>query len=154
MQAFGFSLNNLTLFGLVLAIGIVVDDAIVVVENVERYLQRRALAQGSRAQDHGRGRRRAARHRAGALRGVHPDRVHRRNLRRVLQAVRADDRDLDDHFVLRVADAVAGARRAAAQAAQPRGAPRHLEDDRSAARYVLRGLQPRRSTRCRRPMPG
>ena len=39
MAAFGFSLNNLTLFGLVLAIGIVVDDAIVVVENVERYLQ-------------------------------------------------------------------------------------------------------------------
>ena len=38
MAAFGFSLNNLTLFGLVLAIGIVVDDAIVVVENVERYL--------------------------------------------------------------------------------------------------------------------
>ena len=40
MQAFGFSLNNLTLFGLVLAIGIVVDDAIVVVENVERYLRK------------------------------------------------------------------------------------------------------------------
>src|SRR6266853_1035134 len=39
MTAFGFSLNNLTLFGLVLAIGIVVDDAIVVVENVERNLQ-------------------------------------------------------------------------------------------------------------------
>ncbi|MCB1204053.1 MAG: multidrug efflux RND transporter permease subunit [Verrucomicrobiae bacterium] len=38
MQAFGFSLNNLSLFGLVLAIGIVVDDAIVVVENVERNL--------------------------------------------------------------------------------------------------------------------
>jgi hydrophobe/amphiphile efflux-1 (HAE1) family protein len=36
MQACGFSLNNLSLFGLVLAIGIVVDDAIVVVENVER----------------------------------------------------------------------------------------------------------------------
>ncbi len=36
MQAFGFSLNNLSLFGIVLAIGIVVDDAIVVVENVER----------------------------------------------------------------------------------------------------------------------
>ncbi len=36
--AFGFSLNMLTLFGLVLAIGIVVDDAIVVVENVERNL--------------------------------------------------------------------------------------------------------------------
>ena len=36
MAMFGFSLNALTLFGLVLAIGIVVDDAIVVVENVER----------------------------------------------------------------------------------------------------------------------
>ncbi|MBK1864924.1 efflux RND transporter permease subunit [Aestuariivirga sp. YIM B02566] len=36
LYAFGFSLNMLTLFGLVLAIGIVVDDAIVVVENVER----------------------------------------------------------------------------------------------------------------------
>jgi HAE1 family hydrophobic/amphiphilic exporter-1 len=39
MQALGFSVNNLTLLGLVLAIGIVVDDAIVVVENVERHLR-------------------------------------------------------------------------------------------------------------------
>jgi multidrug efflux pump len=39
MQQFGFSLNNLSLFGLVLAIGIVVDDAIVVVENVERFIR-------------------------------------------------------------------------------------------------------------------
>ncbi len=36
LSVLGFSLNNLTLFGLVLAIGIVVDDAIVVVENIER----------------------------------------------------------------------------------------------------------------------
>lgn len=39
MSAIGFSLNNLTLFGLVLAIGIVVDDAIVIVENMERNLR-------------------------------------------------------------------------------------------------------------------
>jgi HAE1 family hydrophobic/amphiphilic exporter-1 len=38
LQGFGFSLNSLSLFGLVLAIGIVVDDAIVVVEDVERNL--------------------------------------------------------------------------------------------------------------------
>jgi hydrophobe/amphiphile efflux-1 (HAE1) family protein len=39
MAALNFSLNNLSLFGLVLAIGIVVDDAIVVVENIERWLE-------------------------------------------------------------------------------------------------------------------
>ena len=40
MHQFGFSLNTLSLFGLVLSIGIVVDDAIVVVENVERHIAR------------------------------------------------------------------------------------------------------------------
>ena len=39
MHALGFSINNLSLFGIVLAIGIVVDDAIVVVENVERNIR-------------------------------------------------------------------------------------------------------------------
>ena len=43
MAAFGFSLNNLSLFGLVLAIGIVVDDAIVVVENIERLMEEEHL---------------------------------------------------------------------------------------------------------------
>jgi multidrug efflux pump subunit AcrB len=40
MAFMGFSLNSLSSFGLVLAIGIVVDDAIVVVENVERWIER------------------------------------------------------------------------------------------------------------------
>ncbi|WP_010162569.1 efflux RND transporter permease subunit [Sphingomonas sp. PAMC 26617] len=44
LAAFGFSLNNLSLFGMVLAIGIVVDDAIVVVENIERLMEEEGLS--------------------------------------------------------------------------------------------------------------
>jgi multidrug efflux pump len=44
MYAFGFSINVLTLFGMVLAIGILVDDAIVVVENVERIMSEEGLS--------------------------------------------------------------------------------------------------------------
>ncbi len=44
MQALGFSINTLTLFGMVLAIGIVVDDAIVVVENCERHMTQGGLS--------------------------------------------------------------------------------------------------------------
>jgi len=44
MKAFGFSINVLTLFGMVLAIGILVDDAIVVVENVERLMREEGLS--------------------------------------------------------------------------------------------------------------
>jgi len=43
MAAFGFSINTLTMFGLVLAIGLLVDDAIVVVENVERVMSEEGL---------------------------------------------------------------------------------------------------------------
>ena len=48
------SINTLTLFGMVLAIGIVVDDAIVVVENVERHMNEGAIAQGCGQKSHGR----------------------------------------------------------------------------------------------------
>ncbi|MGI8672427.1 MAG: efflux RND transporter permease subunit [Luteitalea sp.] len=43
LAAFGFSINTLTMFGMVLAIGLLVDDAIVVVENVERVMQEEGL---------------------------------------------------------------------------------------------------------------
>lgn len=44
MEALGFSINTLTLFGMVLSIGIVVDDAIVVVENIERHIRENRLS--------------------------------------------------------------------------------------------------------------
>ncbi|MGQ4275830.1 efflux RND transporter permease subunit [Pseudidiomarina sp. E22-M8] len=44
MSAFGFSINTLTMFGIVLAIGLLVDDAIVVVENVERLMSEEKLS--------------------------------------------------------------------------------------------------------------
>ena len=105
MAAFGFSLNNLTLFGLVLAIGIVVDDAIVVVEAVEHHIEAglsprdatiKAMSQVSGAGGGGG---------AGPQRGVRALRVHQRHHRTVLPPVRADDRQLDDHFRLQLADA-------------------------------------------------
>ena len=44
VKLFGFSINTLTLFGIVLATGIVVDDAIVVIENIERHMRERRQA--------------------------------------------------------------------------------------------------------------
>ena len=95
MAMFGFTLNNLTLFGLVLAVGIVVDDAIVVVENVERNIAAGLTPREAADQEHGRGRRRAGRDCAGAVRGVRPVGLHHRHFRPVLPAVRADHRGRD-----------------------------------------------------------
>ena len=77
MLLFGFSLNNLTLFGLVLAIGIVVDDAIVVVEAVEHHIEQglspRDATMRAMEQVSGPGDRRRSR----AERGVRAVRLHR-----------------------------------------------------------------------------
>ena len=68
----GFSINTLTLFGMVLAIGIVVDDAIVVLENVERIMHEQHMPpREATLQGDGRGHRPGDRDRAGAVRRVH-----------------------------------------------------------------------------------
>ena len=117
MALFGFTLNNLSLFGLVLAIGIVVDDAIVVVENVERNIAAGLTPHDAavRSMDEVGGG--ADRDRARAVRGVRAVGLHHRNFRPVLSPVRAHHRGRDGDLADRVADAVAGAVRAAAQAA-------------------------------------
>ena len=93
---FGFTINTLSLFGLVLAIGLVVDDAIVVVEAVERHIEDGLAPKGGRAQGHGGDLGPGDRHRAGALRGVRSDGVHPRHHGQALSAVRGDHRDLGD----------------------------------------------------------
>ena len=142
----GFSINALTLFGLVLAIGIVVDDAIVVVENVERNIEQGLLS-------------REAAHKA--MSEVSGPIVA---IALVLSAVfvpiafvggvtgqfyrqfAADHRDLDDHLGLQLADAVAGA---GGDAAAPRGGPEGCAGacDRPPIRVLLRALQPLLQTR-------
>jgi multidrug efflux pump len=69
LALFGYSINTLTLFAMVLAIGLLVDDAIVVVENVERIMRDEGAARPrSHRKIDGRNLRRAGRHCPGAVR--------------------------------------------------------------------------------------
>ena len=115
MHVFGFSINALTLFGLVLAIGIVVDDAIVVVENVERNIEQ-GLSPNDAAYQ-------AMQEVTGPIIAIAlvliavfvPLAFITRTDRPVLQAVRAHGGDLDGDLRVQLADAVAGAGGAAAE---------------------------------------
>ena len=89
MAAIGFSLNNLTLFGLVLAIGIVVDDAIVVVEAVEHHIEHGLAPREATIMAMEPGLGAGHRRRPGAHGRVRPVRVHHGHHRPVLPAVRA-----------------------------------------------------------------
>ena len=82
---FGFSINMLTMFAMVLSIGLLVDDAIVVVENVERIMSEEGLSpREATRQVHGPDHERADRHRARALGGLRShglfQRLHGRHL--------------------------------------------------------------------------
>ena len=118
MAVFGFSLNNLTLFGLVLAIGIVVDDAIVVVEAVEHHIEDGPCAARGHDSGDAAGLGAGDRRGPGAERRVRAVRVYQRHHRPVLSAVRADDFRLDDHLGVQFADAQPGAGGVAAAAAR------------------------------------
>ena len=108
MQAFGFTLNLLTLLAIVLSVGLVVDDAIVVVENVERHIREgrtpyHAALLGARelvGPDH--------RHDHHAGGGVRPDRHPGRADRRAVPRVRVHAGGRGLHLGGRGADAVAG----------------------------------------------
>ena len=141
MQMLGFSLNMLSLLGMVLAIGLVVDDAIVVVENVERQLEAGLQAARSRARGDEGGHRPDHRHHRRADGGVRPGRLHSRRRRAALQPVRADGRDLGRHFGVQLADAQSGAERRL-----PAPSRRDDSSRRSAGSTAA-------STGCRTPMP-
>ncbi len=101
----GFSINTLSLFGLVLAIGLVVDDAIVVVEAVERYLQEGIAAEGSHPQGDGGDHWPGDRGRAGAGLGFCPDGIYSRNHRAALSTVCCHDRRFGHPLRVQRADA-------------------------------------------------
>ena len=119
-----YSINTLTLFGVILATGIVVDDAIVVIENIERHIQEykvRRQAGGGRRD--GRSARRGRRHGAGADRGVRADRVLPRDDRTHLRAVRDDHRVRGGAVGVQRDHADAGVVGAAARPGAPRQEP-------------------------------
>jgi hypothetical protein len=110
MHLLGFSINMLTMFGMILAIGLVVDDAIVVVENVETNMTKHGLnAMDASTEGHDRDRRRAGLDRAGAGGGVPAGGLSRWRDRHAVPAVRHHHRHLGGHLRRHGADAVAGA---------------------------------------------
>ena len=132
----GFSINTLSLFGLVLAIGLVVDDAIVVVEAVEHHIE-----QGLSPRDAAF---KAMEEVSGPVvaialdpgRRVHPDGVHPGHHRADVSAVRGDDRGVGPDL---------GVQRAHAEPGALGAAPAAAAGDARPAGGVLPGLQPRGS---------
>ena len=96
----GYSANTVSLLAMVLAIGIVVDDAIVVVENVERVMEEEPELSPAEATKKAMARDHRADHRdhAGAAVGVRAGRLHPRHFGRAVPAIRGDDQRRDADF--------------------------------------------------------
>jgi multidrug efflux pump subunit AcrB len=108
MQVFGFTLNLLTLLAIVLSVGLVVDDAIVIVENVERHIREGRTPRERRAAWRARTGRSGHRHDHHIGRRVCADRVSRRLDRFVVPRIRPDAGGRGVHLRHRGLDAVAG----------------------------------------------
>ena len=115
----GFSINTLSLFGLVLAIGLVVDDAIIVVEAVERLIDEGHDPARCGHQSHGRGRRTSCGHRADPRRRLHSHGSDSGNYRTSLSAVRHHHRDLRADLGVQCAYPQPRSGRAAVEAKRP-----------------------------------
>ena len=143
LKMIGYSANSVSLLALVLAIGIVVDDAIVVVENVERVMEEHPelsparCDQASHERDHGSDHR----HHPGAAVGVRSGGIHSRHFWRVVPAIRRDRGRRHVPLGDQRAHALAGAVRGPAATASWSAPRRHRPGDavdRPCARWLRR----------------
>ena len=102
--ALGYSLDNLSLMALTIAVGFVVDDAIVVLENIERHVEDGMTPIRGRAEGRRRDRLHGPLDQPLAGRRVHPAAVHGRHRRAPLPRVRRDGDDRHPGLGIRVAD--------------------------------------------------
>ena len=121
----GYSANTISLLAMVLAIGILVDDAIVVVENVERVMEEEPEPVAGGRDEEGDDRDHRADHRdhVGPSFGVRADRLHPRHFGNTVPAIRGDDQRRDADLGIECADLVAGAVRRVSAAQRPEARP-------------------------------
>ena len=120
----GFSINTLSLFGLVLAIGLVVDDAIVVVEAVEHHIEEGMTPRDATAAGDATGLGAGDRHCADPCCGLYPHGVYSGNHRQAVPAVCRHHRHFGDLLRLQRAHLEPRALRADSEATPPRSAVR------------------------------
>ena len=141
MRAMGYTLNQITMLALTLMVGIVIDDAIVVLENIYRFIEEKGMPPFQAAIE-GTKRDRARGHGDDAVAdgGVRAGRLHGRHRRPVHVLVRADggvrDRRLAARLVHADADALLAVHQDPARQARAGSAPRIARSRRSSVRSI------------------